>query len=312
MSLSKAKRALVFIIQRLRQYENSSVKIFLKIFDAQIQPIMQYGSEIWGLYQAAAECEKIHLYALKKFLNVDMKTPNDLVYSELRRHPIMINSYINTIRYWLRLVKMANDRIPRKAYDILCKLDRKGKETWVTKVRLLLYQNGFGYVWEYQGVGQVKAFLKSLKERLIDINWQNVHDHITTSERFSSYSQLRGNANVLPIYISLDVKRQLKCIMTKLRFGVSRINTHHYRYRNVSPETLVCPFCKVGNETEIHFILCCPLYEEIRKQYIKPKFWRNPSNLKLNILLSSSNYKAVEDLCRYLYIAFKIRETFCS
>ena len=309
---SKAKRALVFIIQRLRQYDNSSVKIFLKIFDAQIQPIMQYGSEIWGLYQAAAECEKIHLYALKKFLNVDMKTPNDLVYSELRRHPIMINSYINAIRYWLRLVTMANERIPRKAYDILRKLDRKGKETWVTKVRLLLYQNGFGYVWEYQGVGQVKAFLKSLKDRMIDINWQNVHDHITTSERFSSYSPIRGNANVLPIYISLDVKRQLKCIMTKFRFGVSRINTHHYRYRNVSPEALICPFCKVENETEIHFILCCPLYDEIRKQYIKPKFWRNPSNLKLNILLSSSNSKAVEDLCRYLYIAFKIRETFCS
>ena len=309
---SKAKRALVFIIQRLRQYENSSVDIFMKIFDAQIQPIMQYGSEIWGLYQSAAECEKIHLYSLKKFLNVDMKTPNDLVYSELRRHPITINSCINTIRYWLRLVKMEMKRIPKKAYEILCKLDKKGKETWVTKVRLLLYQNGFGYVWEYQGVGQDKAFLKSLRERLIDINWQNVHDHITTSERFSFYSPICGNANVLPCYISIDLKRHLKCIMTKLRFGVSRINTHHYRYRNANLNMLICPFCKVGNETELHFILCCPLYKETRKQYIKPKFWRNPSILKLNILLSSNNYETVKDLCRYLYVAFKIRETFCS
>ena len=104
----------------------------MKIFDAQIQPIMQYGSEIWGLYKSSAECEKVHLYALKKFLNVDMKTPNDLVYTELRRYPIMINSTINAIRYWLRVVQMENTRIPRTAYDTLCKLDRNGKETWAT------------------------------------------------------------------------------------------------------------------------------------------------------------------------------------
>ena len=310
---SKAKRALLYIIQRLRQYDNSSFQIFIKIFDAQIQPIMQYGSELWGLYKSSVECEKVHLYALKKFLNVDMKTPNDLVYTELRRYPIMINSSINAIRYWLRVVQMENTRIPRKAYDILCKLDRKGKETWATKVRLLLYQNGFGYAWESQGVGHVKIFLKSLRERLIDVRWQNVHDHITTSERFSFYSPISGiNDNLLPFYISLDVKRHLKCIMTKFRFGVSSINSHHYRYRNVNPDILICPFCKVGKETEIHFILCCPLYEETRKQYIKPKFWRTPSSHKLNILLSSRNDKTVADLCRYLYVAFKIRETFCS
>ena len=308
----KAKKALLYIIQRLRQYDNSSVHVFMKIFDAQIQPIMQYGSEIWGLYKASAECEKVHLYALKKFLNVDMKTPNDLVYTELRRYPIVINSSINAIRYWLRVLQMESKRIPRKAYNILCKLDRNGKETWVTKVRILLIQNGFGYAWECQGVGHVKNFLKALKQRLIDIRWQDVHDHITASDRFSFYSPISGNDNFLPCYITLNVKRHLKCIMTKFRFGVSRINTHCYRYAIVNPEALFCPFCKVVKETEIHFILCCPLYEETRRQCIKPKFWRVPSSHKLNILLSSRHDKTVEDLCRYLYVAFKIRETFCS
>ena len=308
----KAKRALLYIIQRLRQYDNSSVHIFMKIFDAQIQPIMQYGSEIWGLYKASGECEKVHLYALKKFLNVDLKTPNDLVYTELHRYPIVINSYINAIRYWLKIVHMEQTRIPRKAYEILCKLDKKGKETWATKVRLLLFQNGFGYAWEHQGVGNNKLFLKTLRERLIDIRWQNVHEHITNSERFSFYSQITCSDSLLPCYISLDLKRHLKCIMTKFRFGVSGINTHHFRYRNVNQSALLCPFCKDVEETELHFVLCCPLYEGARKQYIKPKFWRIPRSIKLTILLSSRNEKTVEDLCRYLYVAFKIRDNFCS
>ena len=44
-----------------------------------------------SLDKAAIHIEKVHLYALKRFLGVDMKTPNDLVYGEtdfqLRRTP---------------------------------------------------------------------------------------------------------------------------------------------------------------------------------------------------------------------------------
>ena len=80
---------------------------------------MQYGSEIRGLCNAANECEKVHLYALKKYVNVDLKTPNDLIYNEMCRWPITINSTINCIRYWLKLFQMDNFRLPRKAYDSL-------------------------------------------------------------------------------------------------------------------------------------------------------------------------------------------------
>ena len=309
---SKAKRALLFVIQRLRQYDNSSFQVLMKIFDAQIQPIMQYGSEVWGLEKAAVECEKVHLYALKKFLNVDMKTPNDLIYTELRRYPITINSAINAIRYWLRLIQMERNRLPRKAYDVLCKLDSKGKETWATNVRLCLFRNGFGYAWLNQGVGNVSTFLKSLKERLVDIRWQQVNDHLSNSERFTFYSMIGGHENLLPCYLSLNLKRHLKCKMTKFRFGVSDINVHFFRYRNCNQRQLFCPYCKDTEESEVHFVLCCPLYAAARKQYIKPKFWRTPNAFKLSILLSSKFEKTAGDLCRYLYIAFKTRELFCS
>ena len=111
---SKAKKALLCIIQRLRMYNCSSFDVYMKLFDAQVQPIMLYGSEIWGLDKAAQYCEKIHLYALKKFLSVDLRTPNDLVYSELNRHPITINSVVNCIRYWFKLLEMEDHRLPPK------------------------------------------------------------------------------------------------------------------------------------------------------------------------------------------------------
>ena len=126
---------------------------------------MQYGSEIWGLEKAAQHCENVHLFALKKILGVDKRTPNDLVYCELNRYPITI-SIVNCIRYWIKLLQMENDRLPKKAYCLMFNLDERGKfaYNWVTKVRLCLIQNGFGYAWMNQGVGDIKRFLLLLKK----------------------------------------------------------------------------------------------------------------------------------------------------
>ncbi|WP_419612590.1 hypothetical protein, partial [Thiolapillus sp.] len=103
---SRAKNALLCILKRLRMLNNNSVEVFLKLFDAQVQPIVQYGSELWGLDKAAVHIEKVHLFALKKFLALDMRTPNDLVYGETDRFPITLNSAIRCIRYWLKLTCM--------------------------------------------------------------------------------------------------------------------------------------------------------------------------------------------------------------
>jgi hypothetical protein len=166
---SKAKKALFCIMQRLRMYNNYSFDVFMKLFDAQVQPIMCYGAEIWGLDKAAQHCEKVHLFALKKFLHVELRTPNDLVYSELNRYPITINCAVKCIRYWLKIVQMDEERLPKKAYLMLQNLDGRGKTNWVSSVRMYLYRYGFGFVWLNQGVGDIKEFLWAFMTRLIDL-----------------------------------------------------------------------------------------------------------------------------------------------
>ena len=52
-----------------------------------------------------------------------MRTPKDLVYGETDRFPVTLNSAIRCIRYGLKLTCMDEDRLPRKAYLILCNLD---------------------------------------------------------------------------------------------------------------------------------------------------------------------------------------------
>ena len=113
-------------------------------------------------------------------------------------------------------------------------------------------------------------------------------------------------------HLLIDVKRHLKSILTKFRFGVSSINTHNCRYKKHNQSQLLCPYCKNVEENEVHFVLCCPLYKNVREQFIKENFYRTPNLFRLRILLSSNHEKTIGDLCRFIYVAFKIRDTYLS
>ena len=137
---SKAKSTLLYVVRKLSLLKNNSLRLLLKIFNIQIQPIFQYGAEIWGLDAAAVQCDKFHRYALKFVLGVSLQTPNDLVYGETDRCPVSVTSAVKCIQYWLKLTRMNNEQLPSKAYRILVDLDERGKNNWVSNVRTKFYR----------------------------------------------------------------------------------------------------------------------------------------------------------------------------
>ena len=56
--------------------------------------------------------------------------------------------------------------------------------------------------------------------------------------------------------------------------------------------------CDVCNdsciEDEFHFILRCKKYDDMRKKYINPYYWKKPSAFKMVQLLSVCNIKLVQ------------------
>ena len=43
-----------------------SFDVFFKLFDAQVQPIVLYGAEIWGVDNSSYVIEELHLFAMKR------------------------------------------------------------------------------------------------------------------------------------------------------------------------------------------------------------------------------------------------------
>ena len=100
-----------------------------RIFDAQVQPIVLYVADIWGLESSSSVIDDVQLFGLKRYWGVDRRTPNDLVYGEVGRFPIQINASVCCMKYWLKLTRMEEHRLPLRAYKMLLNWDRKEKLT---------------------------------------------------------------------------------------------------------------------------------------------------------------------------------------
>ena len=238
---ARAKIGVVNILKPLWSLGEKSPSIFFKLFDIQIQPILNYGAEVWGLEADLEVAERIHLFAIKRFLNVSSRTPNVMVYGETQRYPLFVNIFVKSVKYWLRILKMPDYRFPYKSYTALLYLHEQNRKTWASSVCFLLYKYGFNHVWENQGVGDEKTFLKEFKNRLITEYKQEWSDSIAASERYLMYNTFKSSLTMSPFLHDLKHIKARNCLL-RIRLGISQLRSHRLRFARNTEVDLACPF----------------------------------------------------------------------
>ena len=185
----------------------------------------------------------------------------------------------------------------------------QNRNSWVSSLCFLLHQHGFAHVWESQGVGDRRAFLKQLKERLIQSYTDEWNLALQSNERYSFYYSFKPRIS-LSTYL-INIKHiEARNLLIRVRLGVSLLNTHRLRYTSCN-EDLLCPACKSDNESEKHFILVCPYYADFRTEYIPAKYYTNPTPFKLTMLLATENENLTARLAMYMLKAFRLRNAIC-
>lgn len=301
--VSRAKRGIVQIASALRSYGCFSCKIFFKLFDTQILPSVLYASELWG-WKENKKIEKVHLYACKLFINVPARTPNDMIYGELGRFPLFIEAAARCVHYWLKVLKQDNTRYSKMAYMSLFNLHEKGHINWVTQVKSLLCNCGFGLVWLFGGVTDEKSFLNEFRERLkadFELNW---YQHVQESTRFSVYHSFKSLIGREPYLDTIRVS-VYRTALARFRMGVSPFNAHKY-YFALDASCRMCPFCPGCIEDETHVITNCSAYEVIRDRYVQIDVQQDLRNQTINMIKTIDEGKMV-NLAKFLYLAWKIR-----
>ena len=112
----KAKKKVMDILRALWKIKGTNISIILRLFDHQVQPALTYAAEVWEA-KKVKEIEKVHRYACKKALSVSQKTTNAMIYGELGRYPLYINTVMKAVKYWLKLVELLDNRLSDAAYE---------------------------------------------------------------------------------------------------------------------------------------------------------------------------------------------------
>ena len=300
--ISKAKKACFEIMKSLRSINCMDFDVFIKLFDTKVKPILLYGSELWGLKDIEG-IEKVHLFALKRFLNVSLHCSNDRIYAETGRYPLFVCSKLRAIKFWFKLLKWPKERHSRSGYDMLTNLDSNARHSWVSDIKQLLFSNGYGHVWLFQQAGCENRFLKQFKQTLVDCYKQSWHDKISHSDQNEFYYSFKDVIAKERYLTSQFLPKVFRDVLLKFRLGVSAINCHRYRFDN-NITRRYCPFCSVHMETEMHVIFVCKAYDDLRTK-LPEQIVSSPNVRSLLTLLSSDEY--VYCLSKYLYYVFKRR-----
>jgi hypothetical protein len=226
--------------------------------------------------------EKVHTkYCKYKYAS------NEACRGELGRHPISHKIWTHVVKFWLRMAQGSPNLFANHAYECA----REGSHPWVQGIKYLLYQNGFGYVWQNPMCVKLQHFGKIFQQRL-DSQYQQVWGgKIKSSSRFQMLSRLKENFEMSP-YLKTIENVEIRNTFTRLRLDMNKLEICQGRHKNISREQRTCPNCRTNTETVQHFLLDCPTFSENRltfsnKMKIFDTLYHHRSNEeKLNILLN--------------------------
>jgi hypothetical protein len=124
------RKALYAMVRRCNIMGISRVDMRLRLFDALVRPIMEFGCEVWGPWgfltqKVAAQVEAIHLNFLKMCLGVKKTVATEVVYAELQRQPLADSWVVRALGYRDRVLLRTNGDLAKLALLGSIELARK-------------------------------------------------------------------------------------------------------------------------------------------------------------------------------------------
>jgi hypothetical protein len=305
----QALKALFQLNKYLYKFTDISPRHQFDLFDKMISPILNYSSEVFG-FSKGSQIERVHLSFCKRVLGVKLSTQNNFVYGETGRLPLKILWQSNMIRYWLKLCLSPEIKYIKIVYNFLKEqADRRPNiKNWVSNVKDLLSRLGFYDVWLNQGVANSKIFMSILKQRIKDNYFQTWTEQLQASSRALFYREI-ALFEYSP-YLDIVTVTKFRKSFTRLRLSSHRLQIETGRWNkplSIPINERKCKFCNTL-EDEYHFVIECPVYLDLRKQYIKSYYWTRPNFAKFKELINSNNTTMVRKLATFVFKAFEKRD----
>lgn len=293
-----------------------SPTLAFKVFDCQLLPILEYGSEVWFNGQQSEEIEKMQLSYLKTTIGVRTQTPTHAVYGDTGRFPLYLRQQMCALKYWMRILKFADDHPVKSAYNMSLRFEQLGYKNWCSHIHNILIEMGYPEVWDTQKVINEHTFLSEIQKKMYSNftdAWANDITDSVKHPKLRTYSQFKKTFCTEPYITQLKGNHLITCLA---KFRTSSHNLQIERGRYTQPKTPInkrlCTRCNMNAiDDERHFILHCEKLVTLR-QLLFQICCDNISNFnfmsptdKFMIIMTSVDIKIITALSQFVYNGFK-------
>uniref|UniRef100_A0A0A9Z8G1 RNA-directed DNA polymerase from mobile element jockey n=1 Tax=Lygus hesperus TaxID=30085 RepID=A0A0A9Z8G1_LYGHE len=136
--ISKARTPLGAALEILGREKVSNWDSKMTLFLSLVESVLFYGVEVWG-GRYLEDIEVVQSRFLKRLLNLPFSTPGCYLRLETGRLKLKVNALKRMMKYWIRILEMKEDRLPRICLTQLVQLDVREcnlpELNWATQLR---------------------------------------------------------------------------------------------------------------------------------------------------------------------------------
>ena len=115
----QARKAIFTIRNYSHNFGHLTPKLSLKVSQAQIEPILMYGSEVLFIGEEILDFETVHLSFLNNMLGVKQQTTSATIYGDIGRYSLFLKQQILAFKYWICLISLPRSCYLRIVYNSL-------------------------------------------------------------------------------------------------------------------------------------------------------------------------------------------------
>ena len=243
----------------------------MKLFDMLVTPIVTYGNNIWAptlvkkfntSFKNVCDSpafEKLNIKLCKYILCTGKYSVNDVVRGELGRFLFMISILAHSFKYFKRLEDMPEGSLLKLSHlDILQPPHLYNNSSWYNCIVELASRS---HCSKYVPASQNR---KLMKMRYKDLWSQSIQGN----NKLRSYVKFKHEFK-LENYI-LHESHENRRNLARLRTSSHKLTVETGRYNKVALKDRLCQLCDCNTiENEYHFVMPCPLYNELRVELMQ-------------------------------------------
>ena len=309
-ALKKSAMALGPLWELLRRSKCTNWSRRIQLFETLAATVLLYGAEVWGLNHGDV-IEKLQLKFFKWTLGVSPNTPNYAVRLEAARISTEVTVKKMMLKWWIKLLNMNDQRIPRKIFLKLVTLDRKIplERNWASQIKQILTEAGYPQLWENNNVEEIKESLDSVIRNLAAESLNEDRNFATTSKSsyYGSWVTDETPQDTENPYTALQVIERSPYWKARTTAQLRLASKwYHFVIRGDHVNAKIdpkkdCPCCNLKEpETLEQILFLCPQYRPWRENLITNHYYaaiRTEKDKLLDILHSPS-----EELISHLYL----------